>query len=360
MPAERTTAGSVSRWGRLVERRAAALLGTASAEPALVVEAAGGFPVARRTGAVTVSTRGRARPGATIAAAAALPFASGSFAAVVDATRPEAGGGDAQPLAELVRVCRPGGTVALVARGGPVPAGGRTWATVRARLVDWGCEIERVVPFDALGPFSPWRCALGTEARRVLSELEDHLRSREVRRAARLLERRIVAALPPEQGGWVFVRARRHGPGRAAGPARGMRSIAGVARSRSFAAAVLRLMRDDAVVRFAAFLDAELLSTGSIPVDLAAYVRRVSLEPQLGRAAAAALLPRRRWWSASFDVQRFLAARGHRMARATIEVLRGHPDGANGGVDLADTLEYDLLALVNRQLERLAEAGESR
>jgi SAM-dependent methyltransferase len=284
-----------------------------------------------------------------------LPFRDGAFAAVVDTQRAEAAWDDEQRLAELVRVCRPGGTIALVACPGGVDVGLRTWDGVRGRLMAAGCEVARAVPFDPLGVSSPWRRRLGPRTERVLAELEQHLAFPEVRRAVRLLERRIVEALPLEEAGAIAVLARRRtAADRTVGPAP-LPALAAVLASRAFGDAVLRLLRDDAVVRFAAFLDAEVLSPLGVPFDLPGYVAALGADAERAREAVAALLPHRRWWSTSFDVQRLLAAASHRLARRAIEALRGLPGATHEGVSLPATFEYDLIATLNRALERGAE-----
>jgi hypothetical protein len=285
-----------------------------------------------------------------------LPFRDGAFASVIDTARPEAAWDDAQRLAELVRVCRPGGTLALVACPG-VDVGLRTWAGVRSRLVGLGCEVVRAVPFDVLGVSAPWRRRLGGRVERVMAELEAHLAFPEVRRAVRLLERRIVAALGLEEAGAIAVLARRRtAADRTVAPVPEP-ALAAVVASRAFGDAVLRRLQDDAVVRFAAFLDAEVLSPLEVPFDLPAWVATLGADRERARAAVAALLPHRRWWSASFDVQRLLAATSHRLAERVIDALRGHPGATHEGVSLPATFEYDLIATLNRALEPPAAAG---
>jgi hypothetical protein len=293
----------------------------------------------------------RAEPGS-------LPFAAGTFAGVIDTSRPEEPGDHGRRLAELLRVCRPGGTVATIACGGAAGGGRiRAWPAVRSRLVGDGHAIVRAVPFDLLGARSPWWERLGGREDAVLAELESHLRFRAVRRAVRFLERRLVAALRAEEAASVAVVVRR-GPPAAGGdaPAAGVRDVLA---SRSFARGVLRLLRDDAVVRFAAFLDTALLSPAGVPFHLARWVAERAADPELAREAWEGLLPRRIWWSTRRDTQRLLAAAGHRLAHRAIAALATLPGARADGVSIPETLEYDLVALFNRELGRCTEETPS-
>jgi len=351
-----------SRWGRLVERRARDLLGSVRGAPAVVLDVPGGYPAPREAlpDAVVVGAGGR---GVVRGGTESLPLRAASSAAVVDTTRPETPADHERRVAELVRVCRPGGTIALVACGGRVASrsvgGVRSWASLSGLLARAGCDVVRVVPFDLLGTFSPWRTGLGVRAERVLGELEDHLRVPEVRRAVRFLERRLVAALPVEQAGSVFVVARRRGgapePAHAPGAPE---SASAVVASRAFGDALLRLARDDAVVRFAAFLDAEIFSPAAVSFDLVRHLAAAAADPVRGETARRALLARRRWWSPRSDVQRLLGAASFRLAHRTMAVLRELPGASVDGVRLPETLEYELLTLFNRRLEPSGEAGE--
>jgi hypothetical protein len=233
----------------------------------------------------------------------------------------------------------------------------RTWSSVREKLVAAGCEVVRAVPFDVLGVSSPWGRRLGARADRVIAELEAHLAFPEVRCAVRLLERRIVAALPVEEVGAIAVLARRRSAADRTVAAAPVPTLAAVLASRAFGDAVLRLLRDDAVVRFAAFLDAEVLSPLGVPFDLPAWIATLGTDAARARAAVAALLPFRRWWSPSFDVQRLLAATSHRLAQRAIDALGALPGATHEGVSLPATLEYDLIATLNRALEPPPGAG---
>jgi SAM-dependent methyltransferase len=326
---------------RLVDERAEALLTEAAAPPALIVARPSGFPC-RIAGAVVVSDHG-AGPVSVRSGAEQLPFPSGTFAAVVDTTRPEDPADHLPFLRELARVCRPGGTVAAIACAGlAVTAGPRTLAILEDCLDAVGCDVRRRVPFDVLGTFSPWRLGLGERRERVLAELEGHLAHPAVCAAVHLLEATVVAVLPPDRAGRVAVVARRRAPGaappRPAAPEPPPR--AALVRP-DVAAEALRLMQDDAVVRFAAFLDAELLSRADVGFDLLGYLE------EIGRAESGELRPRLWRWP-GLEAYRYLGALSHRLARAAVAGLSG---GAGPDAGLPATLEYDLVAMFNALVE---------
>jgi hypothetical protein len=318
-----------SRWGRLADRRAAELLAAGAAEPALVVGAPDGFPVR----------------GARDVADGAPPAAP--FAAVIDTARPEGAFDDDARLGDLVRACRPGGTLALVACAGGTTEGARSLVGLVPRLAALGCDVVQVVPFDVLGLFSPWRARLGMRRAPALAELETHLASCAVRAAVRFLERHVVAALPPSEAGSVAVLARRRGVGASPAPPPPSPDLEAMLASRVLADGALHHLRDDAVVRFLAFLDAEVLAPAGVGFDLVDFVARVSAEPGRGRAA---VRPDEPWWTPSLDVQRLLTAASHRLAHRAIVGLGARADAIRDGVRLPDTLEYELIAAFNRGL----------
>jgi hypothetical protein len=318
-----------SRWGRLADRRAAELLAVGAAEPALVVGAPDGFPVR----------------GARAAVDGAPPAAV--FAAVIDTVRPEGAFDDDARLGHLVRACRPGGTLALVACAGGTTESARSLVGFAPRLAALGCDVVRAVPFDLLGLFSPWRARLGTRLETVLAELETYLASPAVRAAVRFLERHVVAALPPSEAGSVAVLARRRAAGEAPAPPPPVPDLEATLASRALAEGALHHLRDDAVVRFAAFLDAEVLAPAGVGFDLVDFIARASAEPGRGRAA---VRPDEPWWTPSLDVQRLLTAASHRLAHRAIARLGARSDAIHDGVGLPDTLEYELIAAFNRVL----------
>lgn len=335
-----------SRWARLADWRAAELLAAASrGGPALVVVSPGGFPP---------PAAGGPRLAVTPEALARAP----AVEAVLDTTRPEGPGDPAPRVAAMVRACRAGGTIAAIACGGAPGAGGSSaplgLARLGALLEDAGCRIVELVPFDLLGPLSPWRLGLGPRAGRVLEELDEHLRHRSVRRAVRLLEREVVATLPPERVGRVLVRAERApaGEGGVPRPRLAPRMVDPAPLSARLAAPalarrVLKLMQEDAVVRFAAFVDAELLSAQATGFDLARYLGAASLEAESAGPARARAERRGRCWYPGLDARRFVEAAAFRLVRRTVETL-----GAAGGAGVADTLTYHLLETINAELDR--------
>jgi SAM-dependent methyltransferase len=327
-------------WARLADERAAELLGAAVELPALVVARPDGFGCPADRGVVVAVAPGGERPGVSCVAAE-LPFATATFASVVDTTRPE-DPGDHEPLVrELLRVCRPGGVVAAVACGGAAATvGPRTLPLLTDCLTVGGAEIERLVPFDALGTFSPWRLALGARRDRVLAELEAHLGHPAVREATRLLEEVVVSTLPPEQVGRVFLLARRSiGRAEARRGASVVPPGAGLARP-DVGPVALRLLQDDTVIRFAAFLDAELLAPAGTGFDVLRWLE------ELGAAPGGELRPRLWRWP-GLEAYRFLGAASHRLARRTLAALtEGDPDAG-----VLATLEYDLVAAMNALLE---------
>jgi hypothetical protein len=190
----------------------------------------------------------------------------------------------------------------------------------------------------------------------VLDELESHLRFPAVRRAARFLDRHLVAALPLEETGSVALRLRKTlWAGRADPTTSRVRDLLA---NRQFARRVLQLLRKDSVVRFAAFLDTAVLSPAGVPMHVGRWLAEVAEDPELAEDAWAGLLPRRLWWTSRRDVQRVLAAAGHRMAHQIISVLADHPGASVGGVSIPATLEYDFVALFHRELGHCTEEAE--
>jgi hypothetical protein len=353
------------RWDTLMDRRAGELLASAVATPALVLASPGGFPLqARRPRGLTVLvTPGAECPVAgapqVLGRAPGLPFTSGSFAAVLDTARPEeprSPESAAHALAELARVCRPGGRIGVVACGGTSsdPGGGRGVSVVVESLRRAGCEIERLVPFDVLAPFSPLRPELGPRFESVLEELDEHLRHPGVEAVVRLLDERIVSALPGAAAGRVLVLARVRSaaasahlwsgggareipPGRAASPTA---FDARVLYAADVMESVLRSIHDDAVTRFAAFLDTEVLPVVPTDFDLATYLADIGTRERNAAAVAAELERRRRRWYPGLEMLRLLTAGAYRMTRATVAALR--EPGEREGESLADTLDYEI------------------
>ena len=340
-----------TRWGRLMEQRAAELLSTDPEPPTLVVAVSGGYRVRAEVlrSAIVLATPGAGVHAAVGGDVRALPFATGTFATVIDTSRPEEPGDHEARFAELLRVCRPGGTVATIASGGAASgAEFRSWAELRARAAGQGPEIVEAVPFDAFGMRSAW--VLRDD---VAAELESHLRFPAVRRAVRFLDRHLVAALPPADAGSVALRLRKTlWAGRAESSTSRVRELVA---SRPFARRVLELLSDDSVARFAAFLDTAILSPAGVPMHLGRWLANVAADPELAADARAGLLPRRLWWTSRRDVQRVLAAAGHRLAHEIIAVLAETPGARTENVSIPHTLEYDLVALFNRELGHCTE-----
>ena len=369
MERRRDPARAGSRWGQLADRRAAELLASSKGAATLVLAAAGGFPCpvsdCRKTTVLLVP--GAGRQCAVRAVPGEIPFVSETFTSVIDTTRPEPPADHEGRLRELVRVCRPGGTVAVIACGGTaVGASGAAAPRSFVEVEEWfwraGCEIEREVTFDLFAPLSPWRLMLVHRRAQVLEELEEHLHFPRVRRAVRLLERHLVAMLPPSEGGRVFVLARRRHSGRPPKPIvreQSSLSVRSVLDTSYFGAGVLRFLQDDAVVRFAAFLDQEVLSAARLPFNLACYIDSAGNKPESAAVAARTLLRRRQWRYPGSEVQAFLAASAYRMARQTIAVLQDAPDCVCDAVRLPETLEYELFEAFNREIERLLAAVSS-
>jgi hypothetical protein len=307
------------RWARLAARRENELLRAVLAAPAAVLPAAG-----PGLGAV-------ASPG-VISDPRDLP--AGAFAAVVDRTA-----GDAARLAALVRACRTGGTVAVVARGGESPDA----TTVTTLLEAAGCDLVRVVPYDLLGASSPWRGRLGPEAAALVAELDAQLASPAVRAAARLLEREVVAALPPAAAARALVVAHRRGTDQAAvrepSPPRG---------GPAFVRRALALMQDDAVVRFAAFLAAEVQPVLGLAGDFAAWLLDAASADGSGALASGRARAAGRSWYPGLDARRFVEAAAHRMARGVVGTLAA---ATPGDAALADTFEYPVLQVCNAGLD---------
>lgn len=245
---------------------------------------------------------------------------------VVDPSRPEEPADHDARLLRLVGECAADGTVALIACGGTTAPGvlaPRGWSAVQATLTAAGFAVT-LTPFDVLGACSPWRAALGVRRDRVLAELDAHLAAPSVRRAAALVETHLVVRLAPEQAGRVLVVGRRgSAPPPVPAPSRA-----------AFDAAMRPLLHDDAVMRWLAFVDAELLTGAG--VDLVGWMRSVA-SPAVGRL----LRSRGRWWHEDLEVQRLGEAAAHRLARETIRALDG---------EVAATLEYDLVAAFNEAI----------
>lgn len=306
------------RWTRLVEARAAALFAARAESPALVLVGAGRSPCVG--------------PGALVMAPpadGALPFAERSFAAVLDMRPPDE---PCVPVAELARVCRPEGAVLTVTSS-------HTRAALADTLAGAGCVVDDTIPFDFLGSGSPWAARLGARAAGVLEELETHLAAGGVCAAATLLEAEVVAHLPPGATASAFVVGRRG----AARPTPARPSVRVRLDEPEFRAALLRLAQDDAVVRWAAFLDAEVLSPAGVMFDLARYL------DEIGAVSPAELRPGLWRWP-GFETYRFLQAAGHRMAAGTAAALADAREPASPR--LAATLAYDLVETLNALFDR--------
>jgi SAM-dependent methyltransferase len=343
-----------SRRERLVDRRAGRLLARAAEAPALVVEAAGGFPCAADLLPAPALRAGALGEAAVAVAgeATTLPFAEASFRAVIDTSRPEAPADHAAAVREMIRVCRPGGVVAAVACGGGAGAAGRLaprgFASLLGAFAAAGCTPVAVVPFDLLGPSSPWRRRLPDGGAGVLAELDEHLRAGGVRRAFTLVEEEVAALLDPEDTARVLVVARR-GPApawRAQGTA--PERLVALRAAPGLRARALELMADDAVVLAAALLS-EILTLADVPFDLATYLREASV-PAHAALAIGALRGSRRFWSPGLEVRRLHQAASHRLARRAIRALAAATDEA-APARLAETLEYDIVARLHALLE---------
>ncbi len=298
-----------SHWARLVEARAEALLAARAAPPALVLGGPDGFPCAVAGATVTAPP-----------ADGALPFADAAFASVIDATRPES----ARPVAvaELGRVCRPEGAVVTVARGREL--GARVGALAAA-----GCVVDATTPFDLLS--SPWAAALDAS---VGEELDAHLEAPGVQAAVALLEAELVALLPPAAVGRVVVVGRRSATRAAA--VLDPPSIRARLDDPTLRSTLLGFAQDDAVVRWAAFLDAELLSPAGVAFDLARYLE------EIGGVAPAELRPGLWRWP-GFETYRFLQAVSHRMAARTAAALAADTALPPEWRGLPATLAYDFV-----------------
>lgn len=319
-----------SRWARLVDGRAGRLLAGAAVEPALVLAPPGGFPCLL--------------PASAPSGAAA--------ASLVDTTRPEEPGDHAAQVRQLVQLAGEDAAVVLVACGGPpaMTAGPapRSLAVVEAALAEVGFGVARRVPFDALGPLSPWRLGLGARRDAVFAELEEHLASPAVRRTARLIERHVVAALPPEAAGRVLVVARR-----APVPVPIAVDPAATLTSAALAAALLPLLHDDAVVRWLTFVDVEWLSADTVGFDLVRFLRDLTAPADRRAEIAALLRTQRRWWQPRLEEARLSEAASHRMAQSTIAAV----DAAVGD-GIAATLLYPLVGALNAEIDRLLAEGD--
>jgi len=184
------------------------------------------------------------------------------------------------------------------------------------------------VPFDAFGPLSSWRLGLGARRDAVFAELEEHLASPAVRRAARLVEQHVVAALSPESVGRVMVVARR-GPV----PPPVVASPAAALSAPAFVDAILPLLHDDAVVRWLAFVDAEWLSAPGVGFDLIGFLRTLTAPAERRTELSALLRRQRRWWQPRLEEARLAEAASHRLAEATIAAV-----GTAIGHEIAGTL----------------------
>jgi hypothetical protein len=154
--------------------------------------------------------------------------------------------------------------------------------------------------------------------------LDAHLDAPGVRSPGRLVETLVRARRTPEQAGRVLVVGRRAG---ACPPAPSRRA---------FDVAIRPLLHDDAVVRWLAFVDAELLAPSGADVDLIGWVRSTAspeVEPLLRS--------RGRWWHHDLEVQRLGEAAAHRLAQRTIAALEG---------DVPATLEYELVSAFNEAI----------
>jgi hypothetical protein len=314
-----------SRWARLIDGRAGRLLAAEAVEPALVLAPPGGFPCL-----LPVSGTTDAAP-----------------ATIVDTTRPEEPGDHRAMVEQLAQLAGDTATVVLVACGGSPAAGvgpaPRSLTVVEAALAGAGFDLVKRVPFDVLGPLSPWRLGLGARRDAVFAELEEHLTSPAVRRAARLVERHVVAVLPPQSVGRVLVVARR-----APVPAPVAVDPNAALAAPAFADAFLPLLHDDAVVRWLAFVDAEWLSADAVGFDLIGFLRDLTA-PADRRAEVAVLLRRqRRWWQPRLEEARLAEAASHRLAQATIAAV----DAALGD-GIAGTLLYPLVGAFNAEIDRV-------
>jgi hypothetical protein len=196
---------------------------------------------------------------------------------------------------------------------------------------------------------------LGERCGEVLGELEEHLRSRRVRTAVRLLERHFVAALAPCHAGRVFVVARRDQGGQR--PAVIIqedphRDLGGLIEDDAFGGAALRFLQDDAVLRWAAFLDSEIISAVPLPFNLVAYVEEMASRTRNAAMAGKSLSRRRRWRYPGLEVQAVIAAATYRMTKRTIEALRDAPESVYSVVRLPDTLEYELFGALGTEITR--------
>ncbi|HEV7731393.1 MAG TPA: hypothetical protein VGR62_04485 [Candidatus Binatia bacterium] len=294
-----------SRWARLAERRATALLGALQTPSARVLDALGGFPLEAASGAAPCDV-------------------------VIDPARPEQPDDHGARLRAMIADCAPDGTLALVACGGPAqpasPCGPRSLGATRAILDAHGFTVA-LLPFDVLGPCAPLRLGLGVRRERVLAELDAHLAASSVRRAARLVEAHLVAGLAPEETGRVLVVG-----------TRGRVPLLPVPDRAVFAAGMLPLLHDDAVMRWLAFVDTELLSPVGAGIGLLAAMRDVD-----GTAAQTLLQARGRWWARDLEVQRLVEASAHRLACRTIAALDD---------PVAATLEYELVSAMNALANR--------
>jgi hypothetical protein len=313
------------RWARLAARRGAELLRAAVAGPVAVV-------VPGRAG------------GALVSDPSGLP--AGAFDAVADATPPD--GRDAVParVAALVRACRPGGTVALIACGGDATAAADV-PTVTTLLDAAGADVVRVVAFDLLGPSSPWRRRLGDDSTAVVAELEAHLAFPAVRIAARLLEREVVAASSPSYAASAVVIGRRR-DGEPAPEGAAPASLAARLAGPALARRALALAQDDAVVRFAAFLAAEVQPVLAAPFDVARWLLEVAGIDGNGDLAAGRARAAGRSWYPGLDARRFVEAAAHRMARGVVRALAA---GAPEQALVADSFEYPVLETCNAALD---------
>jgi hypothetical protein len=287
------------------------------------------------------------------------PVALGSvppaaFDTVLAATRPEEPDDQHRFVRGLGRACRTGGVVALVA-GGDRPAaapgmpGVRSVPAAEALLATNGSVVECVVPFDLLAPGAPLRRALGAEADRVLAELDGWCAHAGMRALLRFVERELVAALPWTWAGRALLLARRGGGPRVRAAVAADPATLGARLHRpAVAHRVLALVQDDAVVRFLAFVDAELLVPGGVRFDPVRYLLALAAVDGCTGAARARAAARGRTWFPGYDSRRLVEAVAHRMVERTVAAFGAHPGPE---ADVAASLTYPLLEACHAVLE---------
>jgi hypothetical protein len=112
---------------------------------------------------------------------------------------------------------------------------------------------------------------------------------------------------------------------------------------------LLALLQHDAVVRFAAFVDAEVVGRLDLPFSLVRWLADASLRPGAGDAAVPRALRANRSWYPGVDAYRLVQAASHRIATRTAALL-GKVSVESAAV--APTLEYALVEVVNAMLDR--------